>query len=208
MSDEYVPGRSPKVHPAETNEEATRLATLAGMKASGQPWQDNAAAYPTGELLEYTHPDLPTDADALTPDEVLRAAEGGVDGRALTPETPQDDGTPVDRGAQVSAGPENPKPEPEGADPTTADLSADYDEDAVGEDESDDDDVLAADRVAHLVDEDDDEDSDEDSDEDAADEAVSEPEPDVDDPVDPVVPDNAKTAEKPAQVASEKKGKG
>jgi hypothetical protein len=55
--------RGPKVHDPELNAEATRLANLAGMLASGQPWQEGAGGVSTADLLADVHPDLlPRDA--------------------------------------------------------------------------------------------------------------------------------------------------
>lgn len=60
---DWVPGRSPKVHPPELTAEATRLANLAGMQASGQPWQEDCAGGDTTALLETPHPDLAENYD-------------------------------------------------------------------------------------------------------------------------------------------------
>lgn len=75
------PASNGKTHPPELNAEATRLATLADMQASGQPWQGDAAAHSTAELLAIPHPDLAT--GNLTNSEVLRATE--LDGAQAAP---------------------------------------------------------------------------------------------------------------------------
>lgn len=59
---------NPKIHPDNLTAEATRLATLAGMQASGQPWQDGAAGTDTATLLATPHPDLTTNP-SITVDE-------------------------------------------------------------------------------------------------------------------------------------------
>ena len=48
--------RGPKIHPANLNAKATDEANLAGMIASGQPWQDDCGGYSTAELLDASGP--------------------------------------------------------------------------------------------------------------------------------------------------------
>lgn len=76
---DWVPGRSPKVHAPEVTAEATRLANLAGMQASGQPWQADCAGGDTTALLETVHPDLadPTPIPEPDPEDVAKIAEDG-----------------------------------------------------------------------------------------------------------------------------------
>lgn len=48
----------PKVHPPEMNIAAERAANIAGMAASGQPWQDDCGAHDTAAMLAVPHPSL------------------------------------------------------------------------------------------------------------------------------------------------------
>lgn len=94
---EYIPGRAPKVHPPELCLPATEAANIAGMEASGQPWQEDAAGRPTAELLAEPHPGIPVPITALDPEDIpaidppddAHGDESGAEGTTLPvlPET-------------------------------------------------------------------------------------------------------------------------